>query len=375
MKPLSVYVHIPFCLRKCSYCDFPSFPAPMPLISDYLEALKVEIELYREFLSLREVETIYFGGGTPSIINSEDLLSLLDLIIPEKQRENKEITLEANPGTVNFLSLKELRDGGFNRISLGVQSFLDSELSLLERIHTSKQAFEAFEMAREAGFSNINLDLIFGLPGQNLGDFLPSLEAAVKLAPEHLSLYCLSLEKGTRLWTRVQSGELDSPSDETVARMYQKACQAMSLNSYEHYEISNFARSGYRSRHNQVYWHYGEYIGFGLEAVSFHDGIRRGNTGKIEQYIARARERKSPVSYQTGKKGASALQEEAVLHLRTSDGFREDELAQKYPEAFPAFKKKLEDLREKGLLLENNGQWHIREEHFFVSLEIMAQLL
>ncbi|MCR4432458.1 MAG: radical SAM family heme chaperone HemW [Caldiserica bacterium] len=375
MRPLSVYVHIPFCLRKCAYCDFPSFTAPETLVEEYLKALKIEIEIYRPFLSERKIETVYFGGGTPSLLKPEKLLSLLDLILSGKPGDDLEVTLEANPGTVNLRELKALKEGGFNRISIGAQSFQDSELALLGRIHNSAQAREAFEAARKSGFENINLDLIFGLPGQSLGDFLYSLNQAVSLAPEHLSLYCLSIEKGTPLFLKVKSGELHSLGDDLVASMYHSACRILAGNRYEHYEISNFAQPGYRSRHNMVYWTYGDYLGFGLKAVSFHDGIRRGNLGKVDQYIASLKEGKAPIAYRTGKRGVAALREEAILRLRTSDGFLEEELRQKYPRAFPAFQKKLLALKESGLLEESKGRWRIRERYFFVSLEIMARLM
>jgi len=375
MKPLSVYVHIPFCLKKCAYCNFTSMEASNTLIQEYLEALKREIGLYHHFLEEREIQTVYFGGGTPSLLPAEELLSLLYLILPRKREENLEITLEANPGTIDLTGLRILKEGGFNRISIGVQSLKDSELALLGRIHNSFQAEKAFQLARSAGFKNINLDLIFGLPGQSLGDFLFSLNRVVALAPEHLSLYCLSLEKGTPLFKKVKSGALEPPQDDLMASIYCSACRILRANHYEHYEISNFALPGYRSRHNLVYWNYGEYIGFGLKAVSFHDGIRRGNLGKIEEYIAFLQEGRAPIAYRSGKRGIAALREEAILRLRTSDGFLEDELRKKYPRAFNAFQKKLLALKEKGLLEEKEGRWRIRERHFFVSLEIMSRLM
>lgn len=375
MKPISVYVHIPFCLRKCAYCNFPSMVASNTLIQNYLEALKREISIYQHFLEEREIQTVYFGGGTPSLLPAEELLSLLHSILSKKAEEKIEITLEVNPGTINLNSLRILKEGGFNRISIGIQSLKDSELALLGRIHNTLQAEEAFQIARSAGFKNINLDLIFGLPGQSLGDFLLSLNRIVALFPEHLSLYCLSLEKGTPLSKKVKSGELRLPKDDIIASMYYTACRILRVNHYEHYEISNFALPGYRSRHNQVYWNYGEYIGFGLKAVSFYDGLRRGNLGKIEEYIASLQKGTVPIAYCSGKRGIAALREEAILRLRTSDGFLEDELRQKYPRAFNAFQKRLLCLRASGLLEEKGGRWRIKEKYYFVSLEIMSRLL
>lgn len=375
MNPLSVYLHIPFCLKKCQYCDFASFTPRGNQMEEYLEALKNEIELYRPLLSQREIKTVYFGGGTPSLLPSKKLISLLNLILPRGNEGEVEVTLEANPGTTNLENLQELKEGGFNRISIGIQSFKDEELSFLGRVHSSQEGEEAFRNVRKAGFKNINLDLIYGIPGQSLGDFLYSLNRAISLNPEHISLYCLSIERGTPLHLRVKSGEIRPLRDDQVAMMYHASRRLLSANGYEHYEISNFAKPGFRSRHNMVYWTYGEYLGLGLKAVSFYEGIRRGNLGKFEQYISALKNGEEPISYRTGKKGIAALREEAILKLRTSDGFSEEELRKKYPRAYHIFQRKLLSLKESGLLEENKGQWRIKEKHFFVSLEIMSRLL
>lgn len=375
MNPLSVYLHIPFCQKKCEYCDFASFTPRGKQMEEYLEALRIEIELYKPLLSQREIRTVYFGGGTPSLLPPKKLISLLNMVLPQGNDGEIEVTLEANPGTTKFEDLEELKEGGFNRISLGIQSFKDEELSFLGRIHSSKEGEEAFKNARKAGFKNINLDLIYGIPGQSLGDFLYSLNRAISLNPEHLSLYCLSIERGTPLYLRVKSGEIRPLRDDQVAMMYHTSHRLLSSNGYEHYEISNFAKPGFRSRHNMVYWTYGEYLGLGLKAVSFYEGIRRGNIGKFEEYISALKVGREPISYRTGKKGIAALREEAILRLRTSDGFSEEELRKKYPRAFSLFQKKILSLKECGFLEEKKGQWRIKEKHFFVSLEIMSRLL
>ncbi|MCX5977251.1 MAG: radical SAM family heme chaperone HemW [Coprothermobacterota bacterium] len=384
-KPLAVYLHVPFCAEKCTYCDFLSFSGSPEVVRQYLCALVREVELVRPLLESRDIATVYFGGGTPSLLPLETLAELLHRILPDPSDE-VEVTLEANPGTVSLNSLSSLRRSGFNRLSFGVQSLRSGELKLLGRIHNAAQAKEAVRQARQAGFSNLSLDFLFGLPGQSRGDLVLTLMEALSLEPSHLSLYALTLEKGTPLARAVAEGRLSLPSDDEMADTYQAAAELLEGDGFERYEISNFAKgeppSPFRSRHNQVYWHYGEYLGLGLGAVSFLEGTRRRNTNSLEEYAAAmGTDLKSvPIAAaltasHTGKRGMAALREEAILHLRTSDGFAEADLAARYPKAFPRFRERLERLYQEGLIWHDGGRWRLPPALFFVSNQIFVRLL
>ena len=389
-KPLAVYLHIPFCVKKCAYCDFLSFPgspeaASSGVMRQYLDALQREVKLVQPLLDSREVATVYFGGGTPSLLPVETLAELLHCILPDPD-DGVEATLEANPGTVSLNSLSSLRRSGFNRLSLGVQSLRSDELKMLGRIHSAAQAKESVRQARQAGFSNLSMDFLFGLPGQSRGDLILTLMEALSLEPSHLSLYALSLEKRTPLAREIASGRLSLPDDDEVADTYQAAVELLDGDGFEQYEISNFAKgqspSPFRSRHNQVYWHYGEYLGLGLGAVSFIEGFRRRNANSLEEYAAvMGTDLKSvpitaaPAASQTGKRGMAALREEAILHLRTSDGFAEADLAARYPKAFPHFRERLEKLYQDGLIWQEGGRWRLPPALYFVSNQIFLRLL
>jgi oxygen-independent coproporphyrinogen-3 oxidase len=369
-RPLGVYLHIPFCLRKCSYCDFLSLPTLS--YHPYLSALQREIERYQPLLSERELVSLYIGGGTPTLIPPVELDHLLrKTAVPS----SAEITLEANPGTLTEEMGLRLTQAGFNRISLGIQSLRNWELKTLGRIHNATEAKEAFRIARRSGFANINCDLIFGIPDQGKGDFLLSLMEMLDFAPEHLSLYALSLERGTPLARAVASGQACLPNDDEVAEMYEAACQLLRSAGFEHYEISNFARPGYQCRHNKIYWHSGEYLGMGLGAVSFLDGTRWKNTHKLDDYCSSLERGEFPITSRIGKRGMAALREEMILALRTSAGFSEQALRTRYPRAYARMRQRLEELKAEGWIEEKNGHWMLPERHFFISNQVFVRLL
>jgi oxygen-independent coproporphyrinogen-3 oxidase len=289
MKKLSVYIHIPFCGSKCAYCDFLSFDmlsykGREGVTAAYTDALVKEIEGAASVFSGYKTDTVFFGGGTPTFLPAAGLIRVLEALKePYRVVEDAEITAEANPETLDIDKLSELYAGGFNRLSIGVQSFDDALLSRIGRIHTADKARMSFEDAREAGFGNINLELMFSLPDQDLGAWESTLDEACRLNPEHISCYALSLEPGTRLGT---SGF--EPDEELDRAMYAMAKEKLSAAGYQHYEISNFAKPGYRCRHNLIYWTGYEYRGFGLGAHSLTDGIRWHNETDLEAYISQA---------------------------------------------------------------------------------------
>ena len=283
---LALYVHIPFCQAKCPYCDFNSYAGIEGLMVPYVDALIAEMALWREPTRDARVTTVFFGGGTPSflpLVETERILVALRRSF--RLTPDAEITVEANPGSADSARLDGLRRLGFNRLSLGVQSFQDDELSLLGRIHSAAEAHEAYAAARRAGFENVNLDLIYGLPGQALTTWQRALAEAIALRPEHLSLYALTLEEGTPLAADVARGRLTAPDPDLAADMYLWAGEALAAAGYEHYEISNWALPGYRCRHNLVYWRNQPYLGLGAGAHSCLGGYRFAAVRDPQEYI------------------------------------------------------------------------------------------
>ncbi len=274
-ESIGLYLHIPFCTTKCGYCDFNSYAGHEHLIPPYAEALLKEASLWKAAVGARTVETVFYGGGTPSLNPAHEMAKILDGL-----RENfaiepdAEISLEANPGSVTVEYLRGLREIGFNRLSIGAQSFDDEELLALDRIHTAEDARRGYAAARDAGFDNVNLDLIYGLPEQPLNAWQRTLEQALDLAPEHLSLYALTVEEGTPLARDIARGRVPAPDPDLQAEQYEWTEERMARAGYEHYEISNWARPDRRCRHNLLYWRNREYLGLGAGAHSFLDGVR-----------------------------------------------------------------------------------------------------
>ena len=283
-----IYIHIPFCKRKCSYCDFISFSNKNSLIEGYVEALKKEIEDFN--FSKYNVTTIYLGGGTPSYIKENYIKEILDLL-KEKLINNKvswqdlEITIEVNPGTASKEKLNAYKKVGINRLSIGLQSTNNSLLKQIGRIHKFEDFLDTYNIAKEVGFDNINIDLMIALPNQTIKDIKESLEKVVNLNPNHISVYSLIVEKGTLLEKQIDEGKMQLLSDEEERRMYWYVKNFLELHGYNHYEISNFSKKGKESKHNLNCWNQEEYIGFGLAAHSYIDGIRFCNTSNLEEYI------------------------------------------------------------------------------------------
>ena len=282
-----LYVHIPFCRAKCAYCDFNSYAGMEHLFAAYTRALLLEAGIAASLTSA-SAETLYVGGGTPTVLPAESLVQVITVCRGLFRLEpGAEVTVEANPGTVDEGYLRELVRAGVNRLSLGVQSFHDDELALLGRIHRAEEATQAVALARKAGFENVNVDLIYGIPGQSLARWRASLERALAMEPEHISLYCLTLEEGTPLFERIARGELPRPDDDLAADMYLLAEELLAGEGFRHYEISNWARPGFECRHNIRYWLNLPYIGLGAGAHSYHRGRRYHNVLHPAEYIRR----------------------------------------------------------------------------------------
>ena len=281
-KEIGIYVHIPFCKQKCYYCDFVSYCNKDNLIEDYIKAVKKEIKLQN---IQAPITTIYIGGGTPSYIESKYIKEIIEEIKKKNVTKRPEITIEVNPGTVTREKLKDYKKSGINRLSIGLQSVQDEILKEIGRIHDFEQFLETYEMARNVGFKNINVDLMLGIPNQRIKELKESLEEVIKLQPEHISVYSLIVEDGTPIANKIQKGELELPDEETERNMYWYVKNTLELNGYKHYEISNFAKKGYESKHNINCWNQKQYFGFGAAAHSYRDITIYSNTDKIEEYI------------------------------------------------------------------------------------------
>ena len=285
---LGIYIHIPFCIQKCYYCDFVSFVNKESYIKKYVQTLKNELDSYD--LSKYNITTIYIGGGTPSVVSSGEIKNILDKI-REKIKGNStkwediEITIEVNPGTVDKQKLEDYIRFGINRLSIGLQSANNELLKEIGRIHTFEQFLTTYNLAREVGFENINVDLMIGLPKQRVEDIKNTLNKVIKLNPTHISVYSLIVEEGTRIEELLNSNKLKLPDEELERQMYWYVKNTLELNGYNHYEISNFSKQEKKSKHNMNCWEQKEYIGLGCAAYSYLNDIRYGNTNNIEKYL------------------------------------------------------------------------------------------
>ena len=329
MKYLGLYIHIPFCKRKCYYCDFISFSGKQELIEQYIESLKKEIINYKINKEDYIINTIYFGGGTPSYIESKYIKDILqELKLKFNISKDAEITIEINPGTVDKQKLNDYYNSGINRISFGLQSTKSELLKLVGRIHSYSSFFDAYNLARKVGFKNINVDLMIGLPVQTLEDVEKDLERITELKPEHISVYSLIVEEGTIIEQRINNKELYLPSEELERKMYWKVKEKLEKQGYVHYEISNFSKPECESKHNMSCWNQEEYIGFGLAAHSYIDNKRYSNTEKLEEYIRNNIE-KSRTIHEVQEK-EDKMKEYMLLSLRKIEGVKISEFKNKF---------------------------------------------
>lgn len=326
----AVYVHIPFCVHKCAYCDFASYQIYNDhIMTDYARRLVEEISAWTPALPVSPTATVYFGGGTPSVLPLEDLAAIVTAM---KERgfwqHPAEATLEANPGTVDRERLRFYRQLGFDRLSLGIQSFQPGELAAMGRIHTAKQAEEAIALAREAGFRRISGDLIYGYPGQTVETVRDSLERLLDTGVDHVSVYGLTVEEGTLLAKQVREGKALLPSEDASGTMYDFLMETLPQAGYHRYEISNFARPGQESRHNQVYWHYDPYMAFGAAACRFDGKIRETNPRNLQAYLQGAPPEREILTCEDRRA------ELVFMNLRTVKGLSLEEFTQRTGEDF-----------------------------------------
>lgn len=373
--PLGLYIHIPFCKSKCVYCDFYSLPRSESRMDDYTDALCAHLAETAPFAAGHLVDTVYFGGGTPSYLGTKRLVKILKTILKKyKVDKQAEITLEANPDSAgDWKELRTLRRCGFNRLSLGMQSADDEELSEIGRVHTMAQTEAAVEAARKAKFQNLSLDLIYGLPHQTLEGWQKNLSAALDLTPEHLSCYGLKVEEGTPLFAR--RGTAGLPGDDAQADMYLYTVEFLKAQGYEQYEISNFAKPGHESRHNLRYWLTRPYIGFGPGAHSDFGGRRYSFVRDLDAYIQGVLQGGDIIDESELIPKRERCGEYLMLRLRTVQGVDEQEYRHTYFMDFAPLQARLEQFRAQGWAEQTDGRWHFTPQGFLLSNQLIGDLL
>lgn len=371
---LGIYIHIPFCRRKCDYCDFYSLAGQEGRMDGYQRALLAHLRETAFAAKSFVVDTVYFGGGTPSYYGERRLRELLSAVKKcYKVSKNAEITCEANPDSADFNTLRALRKAGFNRLSLGLQSACQTELEAVHRLHTVEQGDAAVAAARKAGFANLSLDLIYGLPAQTVSSWWNTVEHILSLAPEHLSCYGLKVEEGTPLWN-IQ-GVLDLPDGDLQADMYLWTVERLAQLGYGQYEISNFSKPGRASRHNLKYWNLEEYAGFGPGAHSDVGGVRYAFVRDLEAYCQCVEKGGEILSESERIPAWERDMEYLMLGLRTVRGISPKEFESRYRLPFDGIRSALERFRETGHAMEVGERWRLTPEGFLVSNLIIGEVL
>lgn len=354
METLGLYIHIPFCLRKCAYCNFVSYPSRLDDIDRHIDALIGEAQLYEKLLRSRHVGSVFIGGGTPSLLSPAQMEKLIRGLQSIHAWKNAEITMEANPETLNEDKLSAYSNLGINRLSIGLQSHENAVLRDIGRGHSWETFSHAFSMASHF-FDNINVDTIFGLPGQTVKSFGDTLERLINLSPKHISAYSLKLEPGTPLHKR-----FDGTDENTDREMYHLAAQMLTQAGYTHYETSNFAKDGYECRHNMRYWTGEEYLGLGVSAYSYlkeDDGHRFGNVPKLDDYFRCVDEQKRPISEEVRLTEADRMIEYIMLRLRLKNGIDFEDYCRRFDSDFKSvFADAIERTQRAGLIMVNSRE-------------------
>jgi len=375
---LGLYLHFPFCISKCPYCDFNSYQLKEDnQISSYISALYQEITAYSKKLKKSNITTVYLGGGTPTILSGVQIYNILEFCKNKFNIDkNAEITIEANPGTLDVEKLKLLIESGINRLSLGAQSFNNLFLKKLGRIHNTQDIIDSYSFAREIGFSNINIDIMFALPDQTTEDLQVTLKKAVSLKPDHLSLYNLTIKPGTEYYKKHKKGKLKLPTEDEEFDMYNRAINFLEESDFEHYEIANFARPYKRSMHNLIYWQNKPYLGIGAGAYSFIKGYRYMNYENPARYIKEIMSGKLPVDNGEKLSLRKRMIETIILGLRTKDGVGNKKFKTRFGvnlnDIFPEQIKKLVNL---GLLQKDNYRIKLTKKGIFLANTVFREFV
>lgn len=376
-KDLGLYIHIPFCIKKCAYCDFLSWSGDKDQKEEYVRDLEQEIRSYKTFAADYQVSTVYFGGGTPSILETGQIERIMGALRQTFRIEKKaEITLEMNPGTARKEKLKVYRQLGINRLSIGIQSVKNENLKLLGRIHTYEDFLESYHMAREAGFDNISGDLISSLPGQTLEEWKEELEILIRTPLEHLSVYQLIIEEGTEFYERYGEHEELLPDEETSREIYLWTGEYLENQGFRQYEISNYARAGKESRHNLRYWERKDYLGLGLGAASMIRNMRMSNTRDWEKYRTGCRDPRKIREEVEFLEEPRQIEEFMFLGLRKTRGVSRKEFRRTFGKDLDLiYEKTLKKCLENGMLQESGDRIFLSEEGILLSNQIFADFL
>lgn len=374
---MGMYIHIPFCIKKCNYCDFYSLPLAEPTLDKYIQALSNEIRVRGQEMPV-QIESIYLGGGTPSLLNGQQLKSIMQTVNNEfTLLPAAEVSLEANPATLDKTKLIEMQEVGINRISIGVQSFFDDELALLGRVHNSGAVMETVELLHNQGWKNFNLDLIYGLPGQCSDRWLENLKRAVDCEPAHLSVYLLQLEEQTPMGRDVSRGILKMLDQDEEWYMYQQAMEYLEGRGFQHYEISNFCQPGCECRHNLIYWQALEYLGLGAGAVSFSNGSRYINEPQFKLYTDNLLAGKQwPVKELEHMSERELMIDALILGLRLCAGINLKQFEQRFGvDLSSEYKEIIAYYKDGGLLNIENGHLKFTKTGYFLSNQVLCQFI
>ncbi len=380
-KRLGIYIHIPFCLSKCAYCDFNSAPAPDgSCVTRYVNALIAHMERYRVGAKAYEPDTVFIGGGTPTSIPMDELIRLVKAVKRNfKLTKNVEFSIEANPATVTKEGLARLRRLGVNRLSFGLQSAHENELKVLSRLHSRQDFARSYKMARAAGFDNINIDLMFGIPYQTMESLMHTLHFVTRLGPEHISLYDLKIEPGTKFYRDYDQIAPFLPDEDTEADMYLSAIEYLRNMGYYQYEISNFARPGRMCMHNLKYWNCEEYLGFGVSAHSYFNGNRFAFTPDREKYCRAIEVPGSPIRLTVENEAVEErerLGEYIMLRFRLTEGLDTREFIRRFGASFDAlYGHKLSRFIKGGYMTYQGGRYALTPQGMFVSNYILSEIL
>lgn len=376
MDKISLYIHIPFCAQKCLYCDFPSFARKDHLRKSYIEALNKEIISLREKHNNLEINTIFIGGGTPSVLESNELECLLKEIAKLNMAKDIEYSMECNPGNLTEEKLEVMKKYGVNRISMGLQAKQDNLLKGLGRIHNYKTFKENFLLAKKVGFNNINVDLMFGLPNQRLNEWEETLREIISLDPAHISAYSLIIEEGTAFYNLYENDKLKLPTEEEERKMYHLAKEILEENGFNQYEISNYAKEGKECRHNLAYWNMDNWIGVGSAAASYINGKRIKNISSVEEYINSINERGEAVEEIINNSKNDNMEEFMFMGLRKINGIDENEFKKRFGMNInDVYGEILNKYIDEGLLIRESGRVFLSEKGIEISNIIMADFL
>ena len=374
---LGLYIHIPFCVTKCKYCDFNSFKIDLNEKIKYLNYLGEEMKLYKEEIKNREIDSVFVGGGTPSILNENEINILFEKIKENFNiKSNAEITMECNPGTLTLNKLNVMKKSGVNRLSIGLQAVQNHHLKYIGRIHTFEEFEKNYHDAKQMGFDNINIDLMYALPNQSREDWMESLEKVVKLNPTHISAYSLILEENTELFKMYERDEFNLLDENTDIEMYEYTIDYLKSHGYNQYEISNYAKDNFECKHNVLYWKCEEYVGIGASASGYFNGIRYNNICELDNYEKMILEGEKPIEWEEKLSIKDEIEESIFLGLRMNEGIQISDFKEKYNFDFEKeYKNEIEKLSKMELIEIDNNLMKLTQKGREISNSVFVEFI